>query len=55
MSAGDYVIEVRDSPLDIDRAQWNALLSVQEDATPFMRHEYLAALHTSESATPETG
>ncbi len=56
MSAGDYVIEVRDSPLDIDRHDWNTLLAAQgDDATPFMRHEYLAAMHESGSATPETG
>lgn len=56
MSAGDYVIEVRDSPLDFDPDDWNALLAAQGDeATPFMRHEYLAAMHESGSATPETG
>jgi predicted N-acyltransferase len=27
----------------------------QPDATPFMRHEYLAALHASGSAVPDTG
>jgi hypothetical protein len=56
MSAGDYVIEVRGSPLDIDRSDWNRLLAAQgSDATPFLRHEYLAAMHESGSATPETG
>ena len=56
MSAGDYVIEVHDTPLDIDRHDWNTLLAAQgDDATPFMRHEYLAAMHESGSATPETG
>jgi len=51
----DYVIEVRDSPLAIPRADWNTLLARQADATPFMRHEYLAAMHESGSATPQTG
>ncbi len=43
------------SPLEIDRAEWNALLALQADATPFMRHEYLAAMHESASASPKTG
>ena len=51
----DYVIEVLDSPLDISAAEWNALLALQADATPFMRHEYLAAMHESASASPKTG
>jgi uncharacterized protein len=51
----DYVIRVLNSPLDVDAAQWNALLATQADATPFMRHEYLAALHQSASASPQTG
>ena len=51
----DYVIEVLDSPLDINAAEWNALLARQADATPFMRHEYLAAMHQSASASPKTG
>eukprot|EP01031_Cornospumella_fuschlensis_P052071 gene52071-63658_t len=39
-------------------AQWNALLSEQDAdgvLNPFMRHEYLVAMHLSGSATPETG
>lgn len=51
----DYVTRVSGTPLDIDRAQWNALLGAQAQATPFMRHEYLCALHESGSATPDTG
>ena len=43
------------SPLEVGAAAWNALLAQQPHATPFMRHEYLAALHTSESAVPRTG
>ena len=41
--------------LDVDPQAWNALLAHQAHATPFMRHEYLAALETSGSATPRTG
>ena len=57
-NSNDYVIRVLDSPLDVDAAQWNALLAAQSadgDLNPFMRHEYLAALHQSGSATLETG
>ena len=46
---------MHDSPLQIDAADWNALLALQSHPTPFMRHEYLAALHRSGSAVPETG
>jgi len=51
----DYVIEVHDSLLAIAPGEWNALLAQQIDATPFMRYEYLAALHESASASPQTG
>lgn len=55
MDKDDYVIRVHDSPLDIDAGAWNALLATQSHPTPFTRHEYLAALHTSGSAVPSTG
>ena len=54
----DYVIRILDSPLEADGAAWNALLTAQSPdgvLNPFMRHEYLAALHASGSATPRTG
>ncbi|MDQ3060304.1 MAG: GNAT family N-acetyltransferase [Pseudomonadota bacterium] len=57
-NSNDYVIRVLDSPLEVDGASWNALLAAQspgEGINPFMRHEYLAALHESASATPRTG
>jgi predicted N-acyltransferase len=53
--SNDYVIRVLDSPQKVNAADWNELLSLQSAPTPFMRHEYLSALHTSGSATPETG
>lgn len=56
--SNDYVIRVLDSPLKVNATEWNALLAAQspgEAVNPFMRHEYLAALHESGSATPETG
>ncbi len=55
MSPIDYVIEVHESPLAIARTEWNTLLAQQADATPFLRHEYLAAMHESGSATPASG
>ncbi|MBC7683432.1 MAG: N-acetyltransferase [Ferruginibacter sp.] len=55
VSAADYVIRVLDSPLQFSAEAWNNLLAVQIDASPFMRYEYLAALHQSGSATPATG
>ena len=54
-SSNDYVIRVTNSPDAINAQEWNALLAVQAAPTPFMRHEYLAALHHSGSATEATG
>ena len=51
----DYVIRVFDDPAEIDAAQWNDLLAAQPSRTPFMRHEYLLALHNSASAVGTTG
>ncbi|MES2399349.1 MAG: GNAT family N-acetyltransferase [Pseudomonadota bacterium] len=56
--SNDYVIRVLNSPLDVDASQWNELLAAQDAdgvPNPFMRHEYLAAMHLSGSATPDTG
>jgi predicted N-acyltransferase len=50
-----FQVRVFDSLQDIDPAAWNALLARQSHPTPFLRHEYLAALHDSGSATPRTG
>ncbi len=55
MSEVNYGIAVLDSPLDVDPAAWNGLLALQADANPFMRHEYLAAMFESASASPKTG
>ncbi len=61
----DYVIRVLASPLEVNAADWNTLLALQSanggppppgvSLNPFMRHEYLAAMHASGSATPKTG
>ncbi len=51
----DYVIQVATSPLELDAQAWDGLLQEQSHATPFMRHAYLSALHTSGSACARTG
>uniref|UniRef100_UPI0025CECF16 GNAT family N-acetyltransferase n=1 Tax=Rhodoferax sp. TaxID=50421 RepID=UPI0025CECF16 len=51
----DYVIRVLDSPAEVPASAWNTLLLGQPQATPFMRHEYLDALHASGCATADTG
>jgi predicted N-acyltransferase len=53
--SNDYVIRVIDHPAQVDAAQWNALLEAQPGSTPFMRHEYLLALHESGSAVDTSG
>jgi uncharacterized protein len=54
-SQEDYVTRIHSSPLEMDAPQWNALLAQSDAPTPFMRHEYLAAMYSSGSAMPETG
>ena len=53
--SNDYVTQVLSSPVELDPGEWNALLARQEAPNPFMRHEYLAAMEQSKSATPATG
>ena len=55
MAEAAIIARVVASPLEVDAKAWNALLARQGHPTPFMRHEYLAALHESGSATPRTG
>ena len=55
MTEAAIITRVSDSLQNIDAAAWNALLALQRHPTPFMRHEYLAALEASGSATPRTG
>ena len=55
MAANDYVTQVCDDPAALPRAAWNALLAHSDDPSPFIRHEYLCALHHSGSAAPHTG
>jgi len=51
----DYVTRVFSSPSQIAESAWNALLAQEADPSPFMRHEYLAAMHESGSAKPRAG
>ncbi len=58
MTENNYVIRVLNSPLEVNAADWNGLLGLQtpgQALNPFMRHEYLAAMHESGSAVAETG
>jgi predicted N-acyltransferase len=55
IDAENYVIRVHEEPAQIDASAWNALLGSQDAPTPFLRHEYLGALHRSRSAVADTG
>jgi predicted N-acyltransferase len=55
IQAQDYVIRVHADPASVDAAAWDALLARQAAPTPFMRHAYLQALHSSGSAVAESG
>ena len=49
------VVRVCDDPCAIDAEGWNRLVEAQPSAGPFVRVEYLRALHDSGSARDETG
>ncbi len=51
----DYVIRIFDSPQQIASSAWDGLWAQQDTPSPFMQHAYLAALHSSASASPDTG
>lgn len=53
--AGETILRIHQAPSEIDAAAWNALLAQQAAPSPFMRHEYLNALHESGSAVPARG
>ena len=48
-------LQIHDDPGRIDAAAWDALLAASPAPTPFLRHAFLAALHTSGSACAATG
>ena len=51
----DYVIRVFSAPSQVNASKWDALLALDPDPSPFMRHQYLAAMHESGSALPRAG
>ena len=51
----DYVIRVLHAPSAVRAEAWNALWRAATEASPFLRHEYLQALHASASAVPDSG
>lgn len=51
----DYRTGILGSPLEVGRDEWNALLAQQAQPTPFLRHEFLAALHETQCAVADTG
>ncbi|MBP6599134.1 MAG: N-acetyltransferase [Giesbergeria sp.] len=55
VAEGAIITRVFDSLLGVDAQAWNSMLACQSQPTPFMRHEYLTALDSSASATPDTG
>jgi hypothetical protein len=48
-------LAVHADPDAVDAAAWNELLAQAAQPTPFLRHEYLRALHASGSAVARTG
>ncbi|MBV8248632.1 MAG: N-acetyltransferase, partial [Comamonas sp.] len=52
MAENTIITRVLTSVQQLDAQTWNALLASQTTPTPFMRHEYLAAMECSGSATP---
>ncbi|MEG2631421.1 MAG: peptidogalycan biosysnthesis protein, partial [Comamonas sp.] len=55
MAESAIITRVFTAVQEIPAQAWNELLARQPVPTPFMRHEYLAALEASGSATLETG
>jgi len=51
----DYRTGILASPSEVDAAEWNALLAQQAQPTPFLRHEFLSALHAARCAVADTG
>lgn len=50
-----YLIRIHSAPSEINAAAWNQLLDQCAAPTPFMRHEWLSALHDTACASPDTG
>ncbi len=50
-----YRIRLHADPCALDARAWDDLVDAQPEATPFLRHAFFAALHTSASAVSGTG
>jgi len=55
MAAEVYVTRVFSSPTQVNAAAWQALLAQEPDASPFVQHAYLSALHETGCARPLAG
>ncbi|NTY40730.1 MULTISPECIES: GNAT family N-acetyltransferase [Burkholderia cepacia complex] len=51
----DYRTGILSSPAEVPADEWNALLARDAQPTPFLRHEFLDALHASRCAVDDTG
>ncbi|RQR31136.1 N-acetyltransferase [Burkholderia sp. Bp9143] len=51
----DYRTGILSSPAEVPADEWNALLERDAQPTPFLRHEFLDALHVSRCAVDDTG
>ncbi|MBU9620209.1 GNAT family N-acetyltransferase [Burkholderia multivorans] len=51
----DYRTGILASPAEVAADEWNALLARDAQPTPFLRHEFLDALHVARCAVDETG
>ena len=55
MATNNYVIRVFSSPAQVDASAWRDLLAFEGDASPFMQHAYLLALHETGCAQIAAG
>ena len=51
----DYRTGILSSPAEVPADEWNALLARDAQPTPFLRHEFLDALHVARCAIDDTG
>jgi uncharacterized protein len=51
----NYVTRVFASPSGLTPGEWDDLLAQEADPSPFLRHAYLSALHSSDCATEKAG
>ncbi|WP_104011967.1 GNAT family N-acetyltransferase [Burkholderia anthinoferrum] len=51
----DYRTGILSSPAEVPADEWNALLARDAQPTPFLRHEFLHALHVARCAVDDTG